>query len=61
MALNGESSSSGHHTKPLENGLPPAVSEKLELEETADLVGDGMELEEEEPNVVEIKVRSFNE
>ena len=59
--MNGERTSNGRpHSKSLENGLLPAVAEKLELEETAKIVDDKTEVmdefEEEEPPVGEIKV-----
>ena len=61
-AMNGERTSHDKAcSKPLENGLLPAVAEKLELEETGAIV-DGKtetegEFEDEEPPVGEIKVR----
>lgn len=62
MAMNGERKSHDKaYSKPLENGLLPAVAEKLELEETGAIVGDKAEMEDEfedeEPPVGEIKVR----
>ena len=63
-AVNGEPTSHDKtYSKPLENGLLPAVAEKLELEETGAIV-DGKteteeEFEDEEPPVGEIKVRSL--
>ena len=65
MAMNGERTSHDKaYSKPLENGLLPAVAEKLELEETGAIVGDKGEMEDEfedeEPPVGEIKVRKFN-
>lgn len=51
------------YSKPLENGLLPAVAEKLELEETGAIVDNKTDVEEEfedeEPPVGEIKVRSL--
>ncbi len=57
-AMNGERTSRDKtYSKPLENGLLPAVAEKLELEETGAIVDGETETEEEEPPVGEIKVR----
>lgn len=60
-AMNGGRTSHDRaHSKPLENGLLPAVAEKLELEETGAIVGDKTEtedeFEDEKPPVGEIKV-----
>ena len=62
VALSGEPTSMNGkpRTKPLENGMLPAVAEKLDLEESRELVGDGMDLvDEEEPPMGEIKVRDL--
>ena len=63
-AMNGESTRHDKgYSKPLENGLLPAVTEKLELEETGAIVDNKTDVEEEfedeEPPVGEIKVRSL--
>ena len=61
ITMNGErTNNSKTYSKSLENGLLPAVAEKLELEETVEIVRDNTEamddFEEEEPPVGEIKV-----
>ena len=61
IAMNGECTSrEKSHSKSLENGILPAVAEKLALEETRKVVGDEIEavdeFEDEEPPVGEIKV-----
>ena len=58
-AMNGEPTRHDKgYSKPLENGLLPAVAEKLELEETGAIVDNKTEeFEDEEPPVGEIKVR----
>lgn len=61
IAMNGDRTNHDKtYSKPLENGLLPAVAEKLELEETGAVVGDKAEMvdefEDEEPPVGEIKV-----
>lgn len=59
VALSGESTgvNGKPYTKPLENGVLPAVAEKLDLQETIDVMGDATEaVDEEEPRMGEIKV-----
>ena len=59
VALSGESTGVNGKlfTKSLENGVLPAVAEKLDLQETVDVMGDAVEAEdEEERRMGEIKV-----